>query len=119
LFLINSLWEPFVQYLYLHLFFIPSIHNMVHLVLTGATGLVGSGVLHYMLNAPAVTTISILSRRSVPQAEGHPKARVIIHKDYTSYPPELLEQLKGAEGVVWAQGISITQVTKEFRLPFL
>jgi len=85
----------------------------MHLILTGATGLVGSGVLHHMLQAPSISQISILSRRPVPQAEGHSKAKVIIQKDFSSYSEELLKELKGAEGVVWAQGISQTQVSKE------
>lgn len=85
----------------------------MHLILTGATGLVGSGVLHYMINAAEVTAVSVLSRRPVPQAEGHEKVKVIIHDDFNSYPTELLEQLRGAEGCVWAQGISITKVTRE------
>lgn len=46
-------------------------------------------------------------------AENHPKAKVIIHEDYESYPPELLEQLKGATGCVWAQGISSVGVKEE------
>lgn len=86
----------------------------MHLILTGATGLVGSAVLHQMLISPSISQVSILSRRPVPQAEGHEKAKVIIHKDFTSYPATILEQLKGAEGVVWAQGISATEVTKEY-----
>lgn len=85
----------------------------MHLILTGGTGLVGSAVLHHMLNTPSISQISILSRRPVPQAEGHSKAKVIIHTDFNEYPPSVLSQLKGAEGVVWAQGISVTQVTKE------
>lgn len=90
----------------------------MHLILTGATGLVGSAVLHHMLNTPAITQISILSRRPVPQAVGHPKANVIIHQDFTTYSNEVLNQLKGAEGVVWAQGISQTAVGKEYVAPF-
>ena len=86
----------------------------MHLILTGATGLVGSGVLHHMLQTPSISHISILSRRPVPQAEGHPKAKVIIQKDFTSYTEEVLNELKGADGVVWAQGISQTQVSKEY-----
>jgi uncharacterized protein YbjT (DUF2867 family) len=85
----------------------------MHLILTGATGLVGSGVLHQLINSPNITTISVLSRRPVPQAEGHEKVKVIIQNDFNSYPNELLEKLNGAEGCVWAQGISITQVTRE------
>lgn len=86
----------------------------MHLILTGATGLVGSAVLHHMINTPSVTTVSILSRRPVPQADGHEKVKVIIHKDFNTYPDEILERLRGAEGCVWAQGISITKVTMEY-----
>lgn len=89
----------------------------MHLILTGATGLVGSAVLHHMINAPSISTVSVLSRRPVPQAEGHEKVKVIIHKDFNTYPSDVLEKLKGADGCVWAQGISITQVTKEYLSP--
>jgi len=89
----------------------------MHLILTGATGLVGSGVLNHMLQTPSITQISILSRRPVAQAEGHPKAKVIIQEDFSSYSEDVLRELKGAEGVVWAQGISQTQVSKEYDVP--
>jgi uncharacterized protein YbjT (DUF2867 family) len=79
----------------------------MHLILTGATGLVGSAALQHMLALETVTKISILSRRPVAMAEGNPKVNTIIHKDFNTYPSEILEQLKGAEGCIWAQGISI------------
>jgi uncharacterized protein YbjT (DUF2867 family) len=85
----------------------------MHLILTGATGLVGSGVLHSMLTTPTITKVSVLSRRPVPMAEGHSKVNVIIHQDYENYPSELMQQLKDADGCVWAQGISQTKVGKE------
>ncbi|EPE35338.1 NAD(P)-binding Rossmann-fold containing protein [Glarea lozoyensis ATCC 20868] len=85
----------------------------MHLVLTGATGLVGSGVLQHMINASSVSQVSILSRRPVPQADGCAKCNVIIHKDFTNYSNELMAQLKDVDGVVWAQGISQTKVGKE------
>jgi NAD dependent epimerase/dehydratase family enzyme len=85
----------------------------MHLVLTGATGLVGSAVLHNMIITPSVSKVSVLSRRPVAQAEGHEKVKVIIHKDYSTYSSEVLSQLKDVDGVVWAQGISSTQVGKE------
>lgn len=85
----------------------------MHLILTGATGVVGSAVLHHMINTPSVTAVSILSRRPVPQAEGQGKVKVIIHKDFNNYSVEVLERLRGAEGCVWAQGISIMKVTNE------
>jgi len=86
----------------------------MHLVLTGATGLIGSAVLQQMIVTPSVSKVSVLSRRPVAQAEGHEKVKVIIHKDFTSYSPELLGQLKDVDGVVWAQGISSTLVSKPY-----
>lgn len=79
---------------------------MAHVILTGATGTAGAAVLDRALRSPAISRVSILSRRPVKRAEGQPKANVIIHKDYESYPQELLDQLQGATGCVWAQGIS-------------
>lgn len=85
----------------------------MHLILTGATGLVGAGVLQSMLTNSQVTRISILSRRPVAMAEGHEdKAKVIIHKDFKTYDTALLEQLKDAQGVVWALGVSQNAVDK-------
>ena len=86
----------------------------MHLILTGATGLIGAGVLHHMLAAPEITRISILSRRPVALAEGHSKAKVIIHKDFNTYDASLLEELKDANGCVWALGISQNAVKKEY-----
>jgi NAD dependent epimerase/dehydratase family enzyme len=87
----------------------------MHLILTGATGLIGSGVLDAMINMSNVTKISILSRRPVAMAEAvkDPRVNVIIHKDFESYDDELLEKLKDASGCVWALGISQNAVTKE------
>ncbi|KAK2021819.1 nucleoside-diphosphate-sugar epimerase [Colletotrichum zoysiae] len=87
----------------------------MHLILTGATGLVGSGALDAMIKMKDVTKISVLSRRPVPLAEDakDPRVNVIIHKDFEKYDAELLEKLKGANGAVWALGISQNKVSKE------
>lgn len=87
----------------------------MHLILTGATGLVGSATLAHILSLPAgsVSRLSILSRRPVPMAENKPNVTVIEHRDFSQYPPELLEKLKGANGCIWAQGISQNDVSKE------
>ena len=85
----------------------------MHLILTGATGLVGTAALRAMLVAPEVTRISILSRRPVAMADafnqtnGNPNktVQVLIHRDFATYEPALLDRLKGATGCVWALGI--------------
>ena len=87
----------------------------MHVILTGATGLIGSGVLHQMLNTEGISRISILSRKPVAMTQGHEdKAKVIIHKDFLKYDNALLEELKDAQGVVWALGVSQNAVSKEY-----
>ncbi|OPB38920.1 hypothetical protein A0O28_0020260 [Trichoderma guizhouense] len=87
----------------------------MHLILTGATGLIGSSVLDAMLKMTEVTKISILSRRPVAMAEDakDPRVNVIIHKDFSKYDSEVLSKLQGATGAVWALGVSQTKVSKE------
>ncbi|KAK7211440.1 hypothetical protein V2G26_018618 [Clonostachys chloroleuca] len=85
----------------------------MHLILTGATGLVGSSVLDAMLKSSKVTKISILSRRPVPMAGEDSRVNTIIHTDFNTYAPEVLNKLQGANGVIWALGISQLKVTKE------
>lgn len=87
----------------------------MHIILTGATGLVGSGALDAMIKMKDVSKISILSRRPVAMAENakDPRINVILHQDFEKYDSELLSKLKGASGCVWALGISQTQVGSE------
>ncbi|KAL1634064.1 hypothetical protein SLS58_010811 [Diplodia intermedia] len=89
----------------------------MHVILTGATGLVGSGALSQILanmNAGGpISRLSILSRSPVPMAEGKPNVTVIQHKDFENYPPDVLKQLDGAEACIWAQGVSQFEVGKE------
>ena len=88
----------------------------MHLILTGATGLVGTAVLENMLMQEGIQRISILSRRPVAMAEGHDKVEVIVHKDFNNYDSALLENLKGAQGCVWALGVSQNAVNQTFVL---
>ncbi|KAJ4864561.1 hypothetical protein T069G_01091 [Trichoderma breve] len=87
----------------------------MHIILTGATGLVGSGVLDAMIKYDRITKISILSRKPVPMADDakDPRINVIIHKDFEQYDASVLEKLKDAHGCVWALGISQSKVSKD------
>lgn len=87
----------------------------MHLILTGATGLVGSGVLDAMLKTKQVSKITILSRRAVRMADDakDPRVQVILHQNFEKYDASLLSQIKDANGCVWALGISQNQVGKE------
>lgn len=87
----------------------------MHLILTGATGLVGSSVLDAMLSNAAISKISILSRNPVRMAEDAKDSRVhvITHKDFETYDSGVLDQLRDADGCVWALGTSQNNVNKE------
>lgn len=101
---------------------------MVHLILTGATGLVGSSVLSHILSLPTggnITRLSILTRNptipllsstpppGTPRANKTTRIEVIEHRDFSKYPPELLERLQGADACIWALGVSQADVDKE------
>jgi uncharacterized protein YbjT (DUF2867 family) len=97
--------------------FILSTTRKMHIILTGATGTVGAAVLRNCLASPTVTRLSILSRRqfTLPVGDGldAQKAQIIVHDNFAAYPSSLTDLLKGAEGCVWAQGISQNEVSKE------
>lgn len=83
----------------------------MHLILTGATGLIGTAVLDAMIRTKDITKISVLTRRPVKFTDD--RISVILHNDFTSYDDDLLRKLQGAQGCVWALGISQTEVGKE------
>lgn len=84
----------------------------MHLVLFGATGLVGSSALAAMIKRPDITKVTCISRKPVPMADGHAKVEVQLHDDFMSYDDALISKVKDARGCVWALGISQTQVSK-------
>jgi uncharacterized protein YbjT (DUF2867 family) len=87
----------------------------MHIILTGATGLVGSAVLAQLLHSSTITRVSILSRRPIAATEGHKKANVIIQSDYSTYPQSVIDQLQDADGCIWAQGkTSVGMAEKEY-----
>ena len=76
----------------------------------GATGLAGSGVLRACLDAPAVTAVRALVRRST--AVRHPKLREIVHADYLDYRA-VAGEFAGVDACYFCLGVSVTQVPDE------
>lgn len=91
------------------------------LILTGATGYVGAEVLRQCLSNTKVTSVVTLTRRPLSESNhtknidtANPKLNAMILKDFTTdYPPEVIEQIKGADGVVWNLGTLPTKHTPE------
>jgi hypothetical protein len=81
------------------------------IVLTGATGLIGGGVLTECLTNPSITSITTLTRRPLPVT--HPKLTQITHTDFTTYSPELLSSLADATACVFALGLAMPKTAED------
>lgn len=71
------------------------------LILTGCTGYIGSEVLHQSLRNPAMTSIVALVRRELPHLASNPKVKVVVLKDFTTYPESVLQELSDADACIW------------------
>ena len=80
------------------------------ILLFGATGLAGSGVLRACLDAPAVTEVRALVRRST--GVQHPKLREIVHADYLDYGA-VAGEFAGVDACFFCLGVSVSQVPDE------
>lgn len=72
-------------------------------IVTGATGMVGEGVLHECLINPAVAEVLLLTRK--PYGLTHPKLTEILHADFHNISP-VAEQLKGYDACFFCAGVS-------------
>ncbi|KAK5174214.1 uncharacterized protein LTR77_001294 [Saxophila tyrrhenica] len=71
-------------------------------ILTGSTGTVGGGVLRRCLAHPSITEVVALTRR--PMEIKDAKLQNVIHKDFSKYDGDVIQQLKGAVACIWALG---------------
>jgi len=82
----------------------------IRVIITGATGMVGEGVLLECLANSEVEQVLIVNRR--PSERSHPKLKEIIHKDFFNLA--LIEQeLAGYNACFFCLGISSVGVSKE------
>jgi len=88
-------------------------------LLTGATGAAGLGILRSLLTDNGVSQVTYLGRRPLPpwvvlpggtSTDGgfptHPKLVTIEHKDFLTYPPAVQETIAQHDACIWALGIS-------------
>lgn len=75
----------------------------LHVVITGATGMVGEGVLFECMENPLVESILIVTRK--PSGVSHHKVKEIIHQDFSNAAP-IKEQLKGYNACFFCLGVS-------------
>jgi uncharacterized protein YbjT (DUF2867 family) len=72
-------------------------------IVTGATGMVGEGVLHECLNHPDIDHVLVINRR--PGGVSHPKLKEIIHKDFFNMAP-IQSHLAGYDACFFCLGVS-------------
>ena len=72
-------------------------------IITGATGMVGEGVLLECLGNPAVQEVLVINRK--PGGVSHPKLREIIHGDFFNLEP-IEGQLAGFDACFFCLGVS-------------
>ena len=81
----------------------------IKVIITGATGMVGEGVLHECLHHPAVSSILIINRK--PCGVVHSKIKEIIHTDF--YDLSAIEsQLEGYNACFFCLGTSSVGMNK-------
>ncbi|KAI1454148.1 hypothetical protein F4805DRAFT_440877 [Annulohypoxylon moriforme] len=74
-------------------------------IITGSTGYVGSEVIRQAIADERITHIFALTRKPLPEdLAKNSKVTVIEHQDFSTYPPELLAKLAGAEACIWTLG---------------
>ena len=79
-------------------------------IITGATGMVGEGVLHECLLHPEVESVLIINRKTCNIK--HEKLKEIIHKDFFNLST-VEEQLKGYNACYFCAGVSSVGKKKE------
>jgi uncharacterized protein YbjT (DUF2867 family) len=80
------------------------------LLLFGASGTAGSGVLRACLRHPAVTEVRVVARHPLPVSD--PRLQLFLHDDYTDYT-RVAPAFRGVDACLWCLGISVQQVSGE------
>jgi uncharacterized protein YbjT (DUF2867 family) len=75
----------------------------MNVIVTGATGMVGEGVLHECLNHPDVERVLVVNRK--PCGVSHPKLKEVIHDDFFNFSA-IESQLTGYHACFFCLGVS-------------
>jgi uncharacterized protein YbjT (DUF2867 family) len=79
-------------------------------IITGATGMVGEGVLLECLKHPDVEQVLVVNRK--PGGLSHPKLREVIHQNFFDLTP-IQQQLGGFDACFFCLGVSSVGMSKE------
>ncbi len=79
-------------------------------IITGASGMIGKGVLLECLDHPEVTEVLSIGRRSLEI--NHPKLRELIHKDFSEFE-SVADKLRGYDACYHCMGVSAAGMSEE------
>jgi uncharacterized protein YbjT (DUF2867 family) len=79
-------------------------------IITGATGMVGEGVLHECLQHPAVEAVMVIGRKSC--GVSHPKLTEILHSDFSDISA-IVDKLTGYNACFFCAGVSSLGLSEE------
>ncbi len=79
-------------------------------IITGATGMVGKGVLLECLDHNAITEVLSIGRRSLNME--HPKLKELIHKDFSEFE-SVKSELNGYDACYFNMGVSAVGLSEE------
>jgi uncharacterized protein YbjT (DUF2867 family) len=82
----------------------------VDVVVFGATGMVGQGVLRECLVDPEVTRVLVVGRS--PTGQQHPKLREIRHTDFLDFAP-IADELTGLDACFFCLGVSSVGLSED------
>lgn len=80
-----------------------NLTSNLKVIITGATGMVGEGVLHECLQSNKVKEVVIVNRKSLGLS--HPKLKEILHSDFFNLE-SIEEQLAGFDACFFCLGVS-------------
>lgn len=84
--------------------------EMKKVVVTGATGMVGKGVLLECLDHEQISEVLVIGRRSLNMK--HPKLQELIHGDFSDFS-QLNDQLIGYDACFFCMGVSAAGLKEE------
>lgn len=80
-------------------------------ILTGATGFIGSEILSQLLSNPKITSVVAVSRRAPPASD--PKLKTVLLEDFSKpWPSSVLDECAGADACIWAMGLATLDAEK-------
>src|SRR5690606_27998472 len=82
----------------------------IRAIITGATGMVGEGVLNACLESAAVEAVLVITRR--PTGIRHPKLKEVIHQDFFDFSA-IARELDGYTACYFCLGVTSLRKTEK------